>query len=233
MGALLVVAAEPRELAGIRGRCRDVRRLNCPLWYAREAVLNGRRLLLAANGHGPHLAGEAVDAIAKIEQPEALLSAGYCGAVAPGLRSGTIVVASRIEAPRYDLQFDARPPDSMRECVVGPIVSVDWVVRTSEEKLSLHATGAVAVEMEAAAVAARAARWWIPFYCVRSVTDTAEEDLGLDLNAARDAGGRLRTGRIVAQACRNPFLLPELLTLWWRSRLAAERLGDFLADCRF
>jgi len=40
------------------------------------------------------------------------------------------------------------------------------------EKADLRLTGADAVEMEAAAVAAKATEWNIPFYCVRVVTDT-------------------------------------------------------------
>lgn len=195
--------------------------------------MNGKRLLLAANGHGPELAGRAADVAACMEPPEGVLSAGFCGALAPDLVPGGIVVASRIEAPATGASFEARLPASDRRFASGPVFSVDRVVRTAEEKQAMRLAGAVAVEMEAAAVAQRAARWNLPFYCVRAVTDTCDEDLGLDLNAARDGRGRIRTGRIVADALRHPAFVPELLMLWRRSRLAAEELGNFLADCRF
>jgi hypothetical protein len=108
------------------------------------------------------------------------------------------------------------------------------VIQTVQEKKRLRALGASAVEMEALAVGHRAAQWGVPFYCVRCITDLAEEGFHLDFNAARAEDGRLLTSRIVWAAARRPAtLVPELYRLYRRSRLAARTLGDFLADCRF
>jgi hypothetical protein len=88
--------------------------------------------------------------------------------------------------------------------------------------------------MEAAGIAARAAELGLPFYCIRSVTDLAEENFSFDFNAALRADGRFGTMRLIAAACRRPLkLLPELLRLRRRSRLAAGTLGEFIAHCRF
>ena len=68
----------------------------------------------------------------------------------------------------------------------------------------------------------------------RGRLEWAEEEFSIDLNNMRDAEGRFRRSRIAAEACLRPFQLwPELLHLRQRSRLASERLGEFLADCRF
>jgi adenosylhomocysteine nucleosidase len=116
----------------------------------------------------------------------------------------------------------------------APILSADHVVRTAEEKRRLRATGACAVEMEAAGVAARAQAHGLRFYCVRSVTDLASESLANDFNAALRADGHFDTIFILGQAFRHPGArLPELLRLRGRCTRAARVLGDFFADCRF
>ena len=80
----------------------------------------------------------------------------------------------------------------------------------------------------------RVREWNMPFYCVRSVTDLAEESFRIDLNAARRADGRFSTPRILAAAIRRPITVaPELFELRRRSATAARSLGEFIADCSF
>jgi nucleoside phosphorylase len=108
------------------------------------------------------------------------------------------------------------------------------VARTAEEKLSLRAGGACAVEMEAAGVAARALEQGLPFYCIRAVTDLADETLHNDFNKALRPDGHFATISILASALRYPALrLPELFRLRKRCVSASRALGSFLADCRF
>jgi len=64
--------------------------------------------------------------------------------------------------------------------------------------------------------------------------DLAEEDFHFDLNCALRADGRFDTMRLIAASCRRPLsLLPELLRLGKRCRIASRTLGEFVADCRF
>ncbi len=226
-----MVASEPREFSGLLRRCRAIERLSWPVQFARSAELNGRRLLLVAHGHGQGLAGEAMDAAAG-RRLAAVISTGSCGALDPALGPGDAVLATRIEAVG-GRSFEAVLPRTGFRTARGPVVSVDQVVRTTAEKRRLHEQGFLAVEMEAAAVAERATRWRVPFYCVRAVTDTAGEELRIDLNAARDTRGRIRDARVVWAAIRQPALLPELLKLWRRSHVAAETIGRLIADCQF
>jgi nucleoside phosphorylase len=103
-----------------------------------------------------------------------------------------------------------------------------------EEKARLRSTGALAVEMEAAALASRAEQWRKPFFCVRAVSDVAADGFALDLNTVRDKDGRFSTRRILAQALRRPVtVLPELVRLKRNSDSASRALGDFFADCSF
>jgi nucleoside phosphorylase len=127
----------------------------------------------------------------------------------------------------------ASTPLSTRNYFAGPIVSMDRVVQTVEEKDKLRRSGAIAVEMEAAGVAERASRLGLPFFCIRVVTDRSDETLTIDFNAARDRSGRIRTAGVIRGAMTRPWVgLPELLRLARRSRVASRALGVFLADCR-
>jgi adenosylhomocysteine nucleosidase len=108
------------------------------------------------------------------------------------------------------------------------------VAVTAAEKRDLRdRTGAIAVEMESAAVAAKAREWGVPFRCIKVVSDTAREDMPLDFNRYRDAAGRFSRGRIALAALGHPFsAIPGLLQLDRNCRKAAEKLGEFLADCQ-
>jgi uridine phosphorylase len=208
MRTVLVVAAERFELKHIRPP-------------------KDERWILKANGPGGSLAGEAADA-AGPHQIDAVLSVGLCGALAEGLEVGQIVIGSsingvRIEQPRCSGRF-----------ISGPIVSIDHVAQTVAEKRQLRKTGAIAVEMEAAAVLERARKWNVPFYCVRAVSDRASEGFALDLNAARDEVGRFRINRVLAQAIRRPEAgVPELFRLYRNSEAASKALGEFIGNCSF
>jgi hypothetical protein len=91
-------------------------------------------------------------------------------------------------------------------------------------------TGASVCEMEAAGVAAEAEAMGLPFHCIRVVTDTSHEDLGVDFNACRDEEGRFQLGRIAVSALRKPRHIPELLKLNKRARAGTTRLGVYLAE---
>ena len=153
---------------------------------------------------------------------DGIVSTGFCGALDPALGVGDIVVSGDVVA-------------SPRPFVRGEILSLDRVAVTAVEKRLLRErTGAAAVEMESAAVAAKAREWGVPFRCIKVVSDTAAEDLPLDFNLYRDAAGRFSRSRIALAAMRRPFsAIPKLLRLDRNCRHAAEKLGEFFADCQF
>ena len=204
---ILVVAAELFEVKYIRPQA-------------------GQHWLFAANGPGPALATEALD---RVTCPvDAVVSTGLCGGLAEQLAVGDIVVGTAVNGIPID------SPVVRGRYVAGPIASINHVAQTVAEKSALRATGAIAVEMEAAAVLQRARKWGVPFYCVRAVSDTSRDAFGLDLNAARDKQGRFSAGRIIAQAVRRPLSgAPELLRLQRNAAVAVRALGEFIGNCSF
>lgn len=203
---VLIVAAMPLELRWIRRRS-DVH------W------------ITVAGGLGPTLAARAADRIGPVA--DLVLSAGLCGSLVNWLPLGQIVVGSTINGVAVP------EVKSLENFTSGPIASVDYIAN-AEEKRKLQETGAIAVEMEAAAVLERARSWKKPFYCVKAVSDTADEQFRLNLNAARNKDGHLMVRNLLRQALSRPGVgFPELLKLKRQSELAAKALGEFLANCRF
>jgi nucleoside phosphorylase len=200
--------------------------------WARAIQLVSHELLLVANGAGARRAAAAVDAACEVFLPDAVVSTGFCGALDPALALADVVVATSIVAA--DRRYDALPVSSTAPHHSGVVCSIDQVAQTAEEKRRLRAGGAIAVEMEAAGVAARAQARGLPFYCVKVVTDLAGETMANDFNAALRSDGHFDTMVILREALRRPLArLPELCRLRQRSVRAARVLGDFVADCRF
>jgi adenosylhomocysteine nucleosidase len=234
----LVVAAESREFRGILRSCGPVTQLAWPVQYAVAAEFAGARYIFAANGPGPRLAAEVLCAAEKNSAKagiQAVISTGFCGGLDPQLRLGSIVNATSVIDGSSGCRWVTVANSTNTSCVRGSILSIDRVAVTAEEKRELAAsTGAIAVEMEAAAVCSWAQANKIPFHCVRVVSDTAEDNLAIDMNAMRDADGRFDRLRIALTALAGPFSrIPGLMQLNRNCRLAEERLGSFFAHCRF
>ena len=230
---MLFVAAEAREFGGLLPYCASVEKLDWPVEWARLVKLKGKKIFLAANGAGRERAAEAVDRLRpELPDLQGVVSTGFCGGLDPALKIGDVFVATSIQwggelvpvcTPRSGLSF-----------ATGTLVTSDRVAQTAQEKRNLCSTGASAVDMEAAGVLSRVREWKKPFYCIRSVTDLANESFEIDFNAARLADGRFSTSRILADALRRPMTAgPELLRLRNRCAAAAKTLGEFIADCSF
>ena len=220
MRTWLVVAAEAREFEGVLKRFGPAKELSeMSAKFAREVSVRGDRWWLVANGPGPRCVEEVLKN--KVDA-NGIINTGFCGALDPALRIGDIVMWRGAELP------------SEIPHVVGEISSTDHVVVTASEKRALREkTGAVAAEMEAGAVKKIAADWGVPFYCVRAVSDTAQENMPLDFNLYRDSAGRFSLPKIALAAVTRPFTrIPALRRLEANCNVASESLGAFFADCR-
>ena len=214
-----MVAAEARELSGILKRFGPAAKLDLNgARFAKEVVKDGDRWWLVANGPGPRCVQEVLKQKMDLT---GIINTGFCGALDPSLRVGDIVTWGEVPS-------EARYAN-------GEISSSDRVVVTAEEKRRLREkTGAIAAEMEAGAVRQIAEKWGVPFYCIRAVSDTANEDMPLDFNLYRDGAGRFSLARIAMAAMGRPFTrIPALKRLEANCNVASESLGAFFADCRF
>ena len=227
-----MVAADPMEFRGMLRHMTNVEATRVPVDWSRSARLGNHEVALATNGAGAKQAARAVEASLETFRAEAIVSTGFCGALAPELGIADVVSGTSISAGSRI--FPALQPSSQRQHHMGVVCSIDHVAQTAAEKRVLRAGGGSVVEMEAGGVAERALARDLPFYCVRVVTDLAEENLANDFNQALRPDGHFVTINILRGTLRNPLVrLPELLRLRNRCVRATLALGDFIADCRF
>jgi nucleoside phosphorylase len=208
---ILMVAADPMEFRGMPRR---------------------EDLALKTNGVGANRAAAAVESALEEFRPDAVVSTGFCGALASMMNVGDIVVATEVRAGKR--RFASRQPQTYRDHHTGVVMSIDHVASTAVEKAKLHESGAIAVEMEARGVAETAQAHDLPFYCIKVVSDLAGEDMANDFNSALRPDGHFATIDILRSSLRQPLVrVPELLRLRKRCARAALLLGEFIADCRF
>ena len=228
MSPLLFIAADPRECLDWIAHWDHVRPLALPVHWARSGKWKGRDVIAIANGAGPERARAAVSSAGPLA---AVCNIGFCGALDSTLQPGDIFIATEIRngTRSYTIKRPAGPPAAS-----GALVSITHVARTALEKRDLRSKGARVVEMEAAGAARASEELGIPFYCVRVVSDLANEDLQNDFNAALQPDGRFSLPRLIAGALASPWKrFGELITLKQRTEMASKNLGDFLGKCQF
>lgn len=193
---ILLLAAMKQELAPLR------------------AQLARSHLRLAVTGIGEHRAAEAVRRLAASDGDlDLIVSTGCCGGLVPCATAGHIVIPQQVLRLEGEQVTPVPPPDARwaglaraacqqlgLEHSSGSLVTVRRGLATPEGKRACHdATGAVAVDMETAAIGEAAARLGLPFLSIRVVLDTVEERLpdALFLRLRQISGGLARCLRAV------------------------------------
>jgi nucleoside phosphorylase len=200
----------------------------------RGARARGGSVLLVETGIG---AGRARAAALEAPAARAYLALGCAGALVGWLRPGDAVAASEVLVAAADGRIAERVPTAggapLAEAaaragvrvLVGPLVASPVVVTTAREKARLAASGgALAVDMESAAIGAVARERGIPFHALRVVLDVADEDLPFAADVVNPATGTPRLGRVLAAlAPPSRWLLAARLARG--QRRAARQLG--------
>jgi nucleoside phosphorylase len=224
----LFVAADPREFSGWVRRWTDVRPVTLAVNWARTGKWQGRSVAAVANGAG---AERAFTAVIMAGEVSGVCNVGFCGALDESLMIGDVVVATEVRDQGHSWPACPVGQPAPRQ---GIVASIDHIAQTASEKKKLRATGASVVEMEAAGVARASEDLDIPFYCVRAVSDLADEDFANDFNAALTEEGKFSVTKLVGGALASPGKrFGELLRLQRRTALAAKNLGEFLGNCNF
>lgn len=224
---LLFVGADEREFTGFLTHWTSVGPFPRAVHWGRRGYLKGRPVVGLVNGAG---ADRAFAAALLAGAVSGVCNIGFCGALDETLDVADIVVANAV-TDGTETWTASDPWGSPKE--TGLVITSPKVVSTADEKAALRVQGGVAVEMEAAGLARAAQDLGVPFYCVRAVTDKANEDFASDFNAALQEDGRFSVAKLAIGALLSRPKLNELLELRRRSEVASKKLGDFLASCKF
>ncbi len=161
---------------------------------------------------------------------DGLLSFGFAGGLSPVLRPGHLVVPDAVLVDGIHLPTD--PALSARFARRrGVLLGAHGVIGTVAARRATHAaTGAAAVDLESAAVAAGAHVAKLPFAAVRAICDAWDRDLPRVVLTALGGNGRIAGGRIARDLLRNPGELFPLIGLARDATRARRTLRDAVAS---
>jgi len=146
-----------------------------------------------------------------VAPPLLVVSAGVCGALAPELTVGALVVPESVIGPDGRRHATAPMPAVRRH---GTLLTTDHVLEDAAAKSRAWLeTGALAVDMESSAILDWAAARGIPALVVRAVSDPAGRGVPADLARTVDAEGRLHPMRAVTAMLARPTALADAVAL--------------------
>jgi nucleoside phosphorylase len=175
-------------------------------------------LVFVAGGVGARPAAAAAVLMADHFKPDALISAGFCGALGDELDTGDLILGgTRKQKPDEAVLAFAKA--AAPKARTGLIRTVEKVVLDPEEKKKLREDkGALAIDMEAEAVALAARSKGVGFLSVKAVIDTPSEPL-----ASSYAG----CWTVLKQVLLRPGMVTQMMYDSRRVKIAAERLKEF------
>jgi adenosylhomocysteine nucleosidase len=196
-----------------------------------EVALLGEGSMLAVSGIGGEAAAVAAQALVDAGAT-ALMTFGVAGGLDPALTPGSVVIPGEVLLADGTRYAACRAWREQVTAVVHPLravsggnllTSIHAIETPADKAAAFRASGAVAVDMESAAVAQIAAKHRLPFIAVRAIVDTAADMLPRAVVAASLAG-RVRLARLMGGLILAPREIPALLRLAQRHRIAMRSL---------
>jgi adenosylhomocysteine nucleosidase len=238
---ILIFYAFSREVAALK------RRLNNPAALSLKGLTGFRmrttrgEVVFVATGIGMKR-GKAIarQALAALPETRLVIGTGVVGALSGGLRPGDIVIADRTMRARADsphpehvVAVDAVTLEYCERTLhaaglassTGAILSSPRVIpNPAGKRAAKQLSGAIAVDMESAAIAGEAAARGIPFAIVRTVIDSLEDEIfGAEM---ADEEGRVKPLAAANYLVRNPGAVLKLPWMIRNLALATRALAD-------
>ena len=171
---------------------------------------------------------------------DCLVSFGVAGALAPALKPGDLVAPQQVYEAGEKYTVNAALPTSMQECLfrnnstihTGPLACAAQPLASVAAKQELfRQTGAIAVDMESAAVLEMAQSNGLTACVLRVIVDDAHTVLPAAALRRVDEFGRTDMPGLVSDLLSAPRQIPAILRLACASRRAA-RIMKLVATCQ-
>jgi adenosylhomocysteine nucleosidase len=232
LGLVIAMAPEAVALVGRRGW----RPIETQRWH-RSPLDDRSDLVTIRSGVGWENAYAAANRLIR-QGAGALISLGLSGGLSAGLRPGDLIVAQRFlmsdgRALEGSWESPAAAAEQMHALLAAAGLSVqsgcilstrDAVLSADRKAVLLKRFGALAVDMESAAVARAAAEAGLTSLACRVVCDPAHRSVPSALFAALSREGRLRPSEIMAALLGRPALLLDMLILAVQAGRACQSL---------
>lgn len=228
-----VVAALGVEVGFLTDRFKKVRKYSGPRHTVIEGECGGKLLALIVTGLGREAARRGAGLLLDGHRPRLLISAGFAGALDPGLPRNTIVVPEAVldlDGNHYPIAVQPEIGELGPRVRTGRLLTVDQIIRTAVEKAELRERhNADLIDMETSAVAALCAERAVPFQSIRVISDEADKDLPPEIATLLTKSGSYRVGAALRAIWKRPSRVKDFWNLNEQAHEAADRLADYVA----
>ncbi len=240
---ILLFYAFAREIAPFKRRVRNRTPLALDGLHGFRAEIGGKQFTVVGHGIGHRRATEtARRAFELMPEAELVIGTGVVGALSSGLKPGDLVLSDRVltmdAGGRIAEQMTAVGDAHLRAAGLalasagiaystGAILTSHRVLATGAEKRrAKESTGAIAVDMETAAIAAEAAVRGLPFVAIRAVLDEIDDEVvGAEM---ADKDGNVRPLAATSYLLRNPGTMLKLPRMIRNLSRATAAIADAL-----
>jgi uridine phosphorylase len=216
---VLIIAALPREISNHGWQRRELTAQNRTV-----ALWESDRAIAACAGIGAICARIATDVAYKAVNGDVslIISAGLAGALSPDLRVADIVQPTVVTDGVDGLSI------STARGGFGTLIT-SGAIATAPDKQSLSRSGALAVDMEAFAVADVARVYGIPFIAIKSISDELDFKLP-PLGRFISPDGQFRTGQFVLWTLLRPWCWQTVIQLGRNTSAAVQTLSQAIEN---
>ena len=185
-----------------------------------DCVAINPEILICYAGAGPTNAELAARSLIA-QGCQRLISWGCAGALSPQLNPGDLILASQVlyKEQRFETHSSWHTvtknllSTKLTICCEA-LSSSSRIIASSKEKQALHQqTGAFAIDMESAAIAAVSNEFQLPFLIVRAIADPVAMDLPNAVSHALNPQGRVELGKLLGYLLRHPAEISGLIRL--------------------
>jgi adenosylhomocysteine/aminodeoxyfutalosine nucleosidase len=208
MSKIAIMGAMPEEIEPLLAKVENVKKVEYAANVYYEATYKGKELVIAYSKIGKVFASLTATILLEKFGCEKLLFSGVAGAISPDLKIGDLIIADGLCQHDLDIVAFGHPYGYVPEgevCIAtdvalrniakevakkndltlkeGIIATGDQFVANSERKEWISTTfKADALEMEGASVAVVCNALDVPFFILRAISDTANDDAGVDFD---------------------------------------------------
>ncbi len=225
MNKVSVIAALPVE-----GRCLSVRTIKPGLSYPVNTTTR-----LRVSGIGRDNARNAARTMLAEQETMLLISWGVAAALEPNARAGDLILADAVSdrsGTSYPVTADVLQQfetfagqNAITKIDKGSLTEAVDILPDRAAKSELYAhTGAIAADMESAAIAAVAQEAGIEFLAIRVISDDFETSVPAAASRNMDAFGNIHLPGLVMSLLRRPADIRSLYRLAYGFRQARKTL---------
>jgi adenosylhomocysteine nucleosidase len=227
-----IVAALAVEVGFLIERLTGVRRYTGAGHTVVEGECGGKLVGVVVSGMGRAAARRGAELLLDGHRPRWLVSAGFAGALDPGLERYAIVMPNDVvDTDHHHYAIDVRvPPRGVGGPTIrtGRLLTVDRLVATAAEKAQLRRQfGADLVDMETSVVAALCSARAVRFLSIRVISDDAQTNLPPEIVTLLTRTGTYRIGAALRALWNRPSRIKDFWALHEQVQESGDRLARF------